>query len=290
MQVYAMDVCILDVDSPLGCRKKTPLLYSHVTISNCLNFDLAWALEYQSISADLPYEVQVDFLTPSMPSRLDPKMSTAGQKGKASWRAAVPAQAFLGEIHRSIEERTANFFNSNHMVRLHASYMLQFFGHKILLVRQELLYICKESTNPSPTFCTLKEPEAASRSRTGLDILMLRLAKRVHDHGPAAMLVPWECRSPSCKDEDGEDDLEHPGLFVSKATWKIIKNGKDAVGGEDCYRQLAITSCEEHKGNVLQIRARMIISEETGKRIINAALGVRDRPHRQASHVWQSRS
>ncbi|KAK4895239.1 hypothetical protein LTR27_006582 [Elasticomyces elasticus] len=106
-------------------------------------------------------------------------------------------------------------------------------------------------------------------------------------------LSPWACISPSCKDEDGEDYLEHPGLFMSKATWKITKNGKDAVGGEDCYRQL------KHEGNVLQIRARMVISEETGERIINAALGARDRPHcleekkereasRQTSRIWQS--
>ncbi|KAK5719320.1 hypothetical protein LTR15_007843 [Elasticomyces elasticus] len=129
-----------------------------------------------------------------MPSQLDPNMSTAGQKGKASWRAAVPAQALLGHIYRCIKERTANFFNSSHMVRLH-----------------------------------------------GLDIAALG------QEGPRL--------SPSCKDEDGEDDLEHPGLFVSKATWKIIKNGHDAFGGEDCYRRLAITSCEEQKRNVLQFRA-----------------------------------
>ncbi|KAK3653359.1 hypothetical protein LTR56_004563 [Elasticomyces elasticus] len=128
---------------------------------------------------------------------------------------------------------------------------------------------------------------------------MLRLTKKKHDHDPKAMRVPWECISPSCKDEDVEDYLKHPDLFMSKATWKIIKNGEDAVGGEDCFRQLAITSCEEYKGNILQTRARMVISEETGERIINAARGARDRPHcleekkereasQQTSRIWQS--
>ncbi|KAK5737771.1 hypothetical protein LTR17_006419 [Elasticomyces elasticus] len=246
--VLAIDIIgcqFVDEDTIRGLGRLCPQL-SYVTIFDCLNFDFAWALECQSTSpfSDLPYEVELNFLTPSMPSQLDPNMSTAGHKGKASWRAAVPAQALLGDI------------DSNHMVRLHALYMLNFAGHENSLVHQELLYhMCNESKNQSPTFCTLKELKAAFLDRTGLDILMLRLAKKVHDHDPTAMLIPWECISPSCKDQDVEDYLKHPGLSMSKATWKIIQNGKDAVGGEDCYRQLAITSCGEHKGNVLQFRA-----------------------------------
>ncbi|KAK3650980.1 hypothetical protein LTR56_006031 [Elasticomyces elasticus] len=160
-----------------------------VTIFDCLNFDLRWSVSRSAtnvlsdnhvnaydVFASLPYEVTVDFSTPSWPPQLDCKLSIAGQKGLPSWKSVQPGLAILQLIAQS-----PSILDRNEETRCHALYMLNFRGYEDSIDHSKLLG-SMVSQKSITNFCTHDELKAAlkgGKKGKTLKMLMERMARKV---------------------------------------------------------------------------------------------------------------
>ncbi|KAK5734096.1 hypothetical protein LTR17_009224 [Elasticomyces elasticus] len=284
-----------------------------VTNFDCLKLELRWSVSRSAtnvlsdnhvnaydVFAGLPYEVTVDFSTPSWPPQLDHKLSVAGQKGLPSWKSVQPGLAILQLIAQS-----PSIFGRNEETSCHALYMLNLRGYEDFIDHSKLLG-SMVSQKGTTDFCTLEELKAAlkgGKKGKTLKMLMERMARKVVERNEAStrrsasaaaqslrdlatnILLTFPCDSTSCEPEDDDqpipmlDPNKHAGLFWSYLVWARIKNKKDqdTVPGDDCFLQRALTACDEQTQDVLSVRAksRPVIVKMTGQQTVQTALRIR---------------
>ncbi|KAK4933624.1 hypothetical protein LTR49_000088 [Elasticomyces elasticus] len=215
------------------------------------------------VFASLPYEVTVDFSSPSWPP--DRTLSVAGQKGLPSWKSVQPGLAILQLIAQS-----PSILDRNEETRCYVLYMLNFRGYENPINHSKLLG-SMVSQKGTTNFCTLEELKAASKcgkKSKALELLKKRMARKVVERNEAnTSAAPQDDDTPVIgaasfgDDEDGDSDAgssKHADLFWSYPVWAKIKNKKDqdTVPRDDCYLQRALTACDEHEHGVLSVRAK----------------------------------